>query len=116
MNTEENKTEYITIDDVAKVQMKIGQIVSAERIEGSEKLLKLSVDFGEEHPRQVLSGIAKHFAPEDIVGRSFPFITNLAPRKMMGLESQAMILAASDENGLALLQPTKDVAIGTELS
>ncbi len=116
VNVCEVKSEYITIDDLSKVQMKIGKILSAEKIEGSEKLLKLSVDFGEEKPRQVLSGIAKHFAPEDIVGKSFPFITNLAPRKMMGLESQAMILAASDENGLALLQPTKDVAIGTELS
>lgn len=115
-STDSAKPEYITIDDLAKVQMKIGKVLNAEKIEGSEKLLKLSVDFAEEKPRQVLSGIAKYFTPEDIVGKSFPFITNLAPRKMMGLESQAMILAASDENGLALLQPTKDVAIGTELS
>ena len=84
----------ISIDDVKKVEITVGEILSAERIEGSDKLLKLSVSFGEEHPRQVLSGIGPYF--EDIqvlVGKRYPFITNLAPRMMMGLESRAMILA-----------------------
>jgi methionine--tRNA ligase beta chain len=84
----------ISIDDVKKVEITVGEILSAERIEGSDKLLRLSVSFGEEHPRQVLSGIGPYF--EDIqvlVGKRYPFITNLAPRMMMGLESQAMILA-----------------------
>ena len=85
--------EPITIDDFKKVEIKIGEIKSAEKIEGSEKLLKLMVNFGTEE-RQVLSGIAAYFAdPAELVGKKCPFVTNLAPRSMMGLESRAMILA-----------------------
>jgi methionine--tRNA ligase beta chain len=107
--------EPITIDDFLKVEIKIGKVLSAEKIEQSEKLLKLSVDFGEESPRQVLSGISKYVTPEDLIGNLFPFVTNLPPRLMVGLESQAMILAASDEEGLALLKPSKDILPGTRL-
>ena len=86
--------EPISIDDVKKVEITVGEIMSAERIEGSDKLLKLSVNFGEEHPRQVLSGIGPYFEDVQVlVGKRYPFVTNLAPRMMMGLESQAMILA-----------------------
>lgn len=89
--------ELITIDDFKKVEIKIGEIKSAENIEGSEKLLKLVVNFGSED-RQVLSGIAAHFPnPQDLVGKKCPFVTNLAPRMMMGLESQAMILATGGD-------------------
>ncbi len=85
--------EPISIDDFHKVEIRIGEIVSAEPIEGSDKLLKLRVNFGAEE-RQVLSGIAKYFPePQTLVGKRCPFVTNLAPRMMMGLESQAMILA-----------------------
>jgi methionine--tRNA ligase beta chain len=99
--------EPISIDDFKKVEIRIGEIVSAEPIEGSDKLLKLKVNFGphsaeasrgEDEIRQVLSGIAKYVQPADLVGKRYPFVTNLAPRMMMGLESQAMILAVSDEN------------------
>jgi putative transcription antitermination factor YqgF len=107
--------EYITIDDFIKVEIKIGEIMTAETVEGSDKLLKLSVDFGEEKPRQVLSGIAKYVEIEELIGKKFPFVTNLAPRKMMGQESQAMILAGSHENDLALLNPSKDLPNGTKL-
>ena len=107
--------EHITIDDFAKVEMKIGKVLSVEKVEQSEKLLKLSVDFGEEQPRQVLSGISKFVTPEELVGNIFPFVTNLPPRQMVGLESQAMILAVSDENGLALLKPSKDIVVGSRL-
>lgn len=110
-------TEKITIDDLAKVEIKIGKIQGAEKVEGSDKLLKLSVDFGEESPRQVLSGIGKTFTdPATLVGRSFPFVTNLEPRMIMGMESQAMIFAASHEGTLALLAPTSEVPPGTKLS
>ena len=89
--------EYISIDDFKKVEITVGEILSAEPIEGSDKLLKLRVNFGSEE-RQVLSGIAKFFpAPQDLVGKRCLFVTNLAPRQMMGLESQAMILAAGGE-------------------
>lgn len=87
-------TTHISIDDFKKVEIRVGEIMSVERIEGSDKLLKLSVNFAEETPRQVLSGIAAYFEdPQVLVGKRYPFVTNLAPRKMMGLESQAMIMA-----------------------
>jgi methionyl-tRNA synthetase len=89
--------EPISIDDFKKVEIRIGEIKSAERIEGSDKLLKLKVDFGSEE-RQVLSGIAAYFPePSALVGKKCPFVTNLAPRMMMGLESQAMILATGGD-------------------
>lgn len=117
----EHQNQIITIDDFAKVQMKTGKILTAEKVEGSPKLLKLSVDFGEDVPRQVLSGIAKSFQPEDMIGKTFAFVTNLQPRRIMGQESQAMILAASgtvDESGnvgLALFSPNREIAAGSEL-
>ena len=87
----------ITIDDFHKVQITVGEILSAGPIEGSDKLLKLRVNFGAEE-RQVLSGIAKYFLdPAALVGKRCPFVTNLAPRTMMGLESQAMILATGGD-------------------
>ncbi len=92
--------EPISIEDFKKVEIKIGEIKSAEKIEGSEKLLKLKVFFGTEE-RQVLSGIAAYFSdPAALVGKRYPFVTNLAPRMMMGLESQAMILAAGGEENI----------------
>ncbi len=107
----------ITIDDLKKVEITIGKILSAEKVEGSPKLLKLSVDFAEAQPRQVLSGIGKQYAdPAVLVGQSFPFITNLEPRMILGFESQAMILAASSEGGLALLAPTISTPAGTKIS
>lgn len=110
-------TEIITIDDLAKVEIKIGKILSAEKVEGSDKLLKLTVDFGEEKHRQVISGIGKQFTdPAVLVGSSYPFVTNLQSRMIMGLESQAMIFAASHEGVLALLAPTSEVPPGTKLS
>lgn len=90
--------EQISIDDFKKVEITVGEILSVERIEGSDKLLKLSVHFGEGAPRQVLSGIAPYFEdPQTLVGKRYPFVTNLAPRTMMGLESQAMILATGGD-------------------
>lgn len=87
----------ISIEDFKKVEITVGEIVSAENIEGSEKLLKLTINFGAQE-RQVLSGIAKFFPdPHALVGKRVPFVTNLAPRMMMGLESQAMILATGGE-------------------
>jgi len=104
----------INIEDLAKVEIKIGRVLSVEEVEGSEKLLKLSVDFGEENPRQVLSGIRKFFEKDFLTGKQFAFVTNLSPRKMMGLESQAMILATGEEV-LALLTPTSEVINGSQM-
>ena len=105
----------INIDDFAKVEIRVGKILEAERLENSEKLLKLKVDFGEAGERQVLSGIAKFYSPEDLLGTLRVFITNLEPRQMMGLSSEAMILAAGNEVTLATLIPDKDVEAGTSI-
>jgi len=85
----------ITIDDFKQVEMRAGKIISAEAVEGSEKLLKLFVDFNEENPRQVVSGIAKHVSPEELAGITCAFVTNLESREIMGLKSEAMIMALS---------------------
>lgn len=89
-------SEKINIDEFKKLEMRVGEVKSAEPVEGSEKLLRLVVNFGEEE-RQVVSGIAKFVTPESIVGRKFAFATNLEPRPIMGLESQAMILAVGGD-------------------
>ncbi|MGC1660461.1 MAG: methionine--tRNA ligase subunit beta, partial [Candidatus Acidiferrales bacterium] len=85
----------ITIDDFAKIDLRVGIVKTAERIPGADKLLKLQVDLGSE-TRQILSGIAPAYTPEELVGRKVVVVANLAPRKMRGLESAGMILAASD--------------------
>lgn len=106
----------ITIDDFAKLDIRIGRVVAAERIEKSDKLLKLTIDTGVDQ-RTVLSGISKHYAPEALIGRQVTLIANLAPRKMMGMLSQGMVLMAEDSSGkLNLLQPDADVAPGATVS
>jgi methionyl-tRNA synthetase len=115
LDTQPETINYASIDDFAKIEIKIGQILSAEAVEGSDKLLKLAVDFGETVPRQVLSGIAKFVTIDQLVGQKFPFVTNLKPRKMMGMESQAMILAVNDDVNFALLKPTTDIKVGSPL-
>ncbi|MGB6979086.1 MAG: methionine--tRNA ligase subunit beta, partial [Candidatus Acidiferrales bacterium] len=85
----------ITIDDFTKIDLRVGIVKTAERIPGADKLLKLQVDLGSE-TRQILSGIAPAYTPEELVGRKVVVVANLAPRKMRGLESAGMILAASD--------------------
>lgn len=105
----------ITIDDFAKLEFKIGTVMEVEEIDGSDKLLKLIVDFGEEKPRQVLSGIKQHHKPEHLKERQFIFITNLEPRTMMGLESQAMIMAADASEEIVLLVPEKSVPPGSKI-
>src|SRR5687767_15048685 len=102
----------ITIDDFSKLEFRVGKVMSAESIEGSDKLLKLMVDLGEDQPRQVLSGIAKWYQPEDLINNSFIFISNLEPRMMMGLESQGMILAADGDDMPVPLVPLTEVAPG----
>ncbi len=107
----------INIDDFSKVEMRAGKILKAEPIPESNKLLKLEVDFGEEQPRQVLSGIAKYFPdPSLLVGRTVGFVANLEPRMILGLESQAMILAVSTDLGqFSLLSIDPAIPPGTKV-
>jgi methionyl-tRNA synthetase len=90
-------------------------VLSVNVVEGADKLYILSVDLAEEKPRQILSGIRQFVTAEDLLGKQFPFVTNLAPRMLRGYESQGMILAGSDEEGLALFNPSKPLANGTKL-
>lgn len=104
----------VTIDALKQLDIRIGKIVIAEAIVGSEKLLKLQVDFGE-FQRQIISGIAKFYVPVELVGKECPFIVNLEPRKMMGLESQGMLLAAGVDGSAVLLHPDKEVPEGSRI-
>lgn len=105
----------MTIDEFQNMDLRIGTIVSATRIEGSGKLLKLSVDIGES--RQIISGIAESYAPEDLVGKQVVVIANLLPRMMMGMESQGMILAAHGEKGEPIvLTVEKQVLAGAKIT
>lgn len=106
----------VTIDDFSKLDIRVGKVLAAEKMEKSDKLLKLTVDTGVDQ-RTVLSGIAKYYTPEEMVGKQVTLIANLAPRKMMGIESQGMILMAEDSNGkLRLLQPNEVVNPGSTVS
>ncbi|QQR88552.1 MAG: methionine--tRNA ligase [Myxococcales bacterium] len=107
---------HISIDDFFKVELRIGEVKEAERIPKSDKLLKLQIDIGESKPRQILAGIGKHYEPEQLIGKKLTIVANLPPRKMMGLESQGMVLAASDAEGLSVLGVDKDLVIGSKVS
>ena len=104
----------ITFDDFKKLEIKIGKILSAERVEGTDKLLKLEIDFGAEK-RQIVAGIAETYQPDQIIGREIPVLTNLEPRSIRGVESQGMILAASVDGKPFLLHPDRDVPPGSEV-
>ena len=124
--------ETISFDDFKKIEIRIGKIISAEKVEGSDKLLKLEVDFGTETvtlppeeggepktelrqvKRQIVAGIAQYYAPEALIGKECPFAYNLAPRVLKGLESQGMILCPSDDSsGPVLLHPDKEIQPGS---
>lgn len=112
----------INYDDFTKVEIRIGEVLSVELIEGADKLLKCMVDVGDvdeegnKVPRQILSGIREYLEdPQVLVGKKFPYVTNLEPRTIRGFESQGMILAASHNGVLALLAPTADIPSGTKI-
>lgn len=121
----------ISIDDFAKLEIKIGTITAAEKIEGADRLLKLTIEFGMDsgsgagmtETRTIVSGIAKHYQPEEIIGKQVPVVMNLAPRKLKGVESQGMVLFAIDEtlvDGISghktvMLNPQKEVPPGSSV-
>lgn len=108
--------DTIPFDDFAKCDIRVGRFASVEPVEGSEKLYKEIVDFGEEiGQRQILSGIQKWYKPEDLVGKLGIFIINLEPRKMMGLESQGMLLAVDGTEGPILLTTAGDATPGARV-
>ena len=90
---------FISIDDFIKVELRAGEILEAERVPKSDKLLRFMVDVGEEKPRQILAGIAEHYEPETLIGKKIVVVANLKPRMLRGLESQGMVCAASVGDG-----------------
>ncbi len=115
MTEEVQEKTFASIDDFQKIEIRVGTVISVSVVEGADKLYILQVDLGEEKPRQILSGIREYVKEENLLGKQFPFVTNLAPRMLRGYESQGMILAGSDDNGLALLNPTQPLTNGTRL-
>lgn len=116
-------SEHISYEDFAKVEMRVGTITAVAVVEDADKLLKLTVDLGEKdaesgelQPRQIISGIREFFSdPQELVGKQCPFVVNLAPRMIRGLESQGMILAIGDGDSFSLLHPMQSVPAGAKL-
>lgn len=104
----------ISFDDFSKLELRVGTVLEAEEVEGSEKLIKLKVDLGEGTPRQILAGVKQWYSPSDFVGKQVVVVANLEPRKMMGLESQGMMLAADSIKPIPL-KPSSKVAPGTKI-
>jgi methionyl-tRNA synthetase len=113
---EKIEQKYLTIEEFSKIEARIGLVISAEAVEGSEKLLKLTLDFGEEKPRQILSGIKAWYEPKSLIGKKMLFVVNLAPRQMMGFESQGMLMAVDGLDGEPVfLIPEKEVPLGAKV-
>jgi methionyl-tRNA synthetase len=113
----EELTSFIEIDDFAKVDLRVGQVISAERIPKADKLLLLKIDLGEAQPRQILAGIAQYYEPEKLIGRKVVIVANLKPRKLRGYESQGMVVAASygEEGRPVIATFAEDVPNGARL-
>ena len=106
--------ENINFEEFQKIDLRIGKIIEAEKIEGTDKLLKLKVDLGEEE-RQLVAGIAKFYQPEDLIGKEIVVVANLEPKILRGVESQGMLLAADVEGKPVLLKPDQEVPPGTKI-
>lgn len=104
----------ISFEEFQKLDLRIGKVIAAERIEGSRNLIKMQVDFGNEQ-LQAVAGLAKHYKPDQLVGNKYMFICNLEHKKFMGVESECMIFAADDGTNIVLMRPEKDVAIGSKV-
>jgi methionine--tRNA ligase beta chain len=102
----------ITFDDFKKLEIRIGKIVSAERVQGTEKLLALEIDLGKEI-RKLVAGIAENYTPDQIMGKEIPVLMNLEPKKIRGVESQGMILAIDVDGKPILLHPEREVPPGS---
>ncbi len=109
-------TQKVSYEEFSKMNLRVGKIVKAEQVQGSSNLLKLSIDIGDNQVKPAVAGIAKHYSPEQLVGQQLAIIVNLEPRKIYGIESEVMILAAQDEKNVVLLQPEKPLKNGAEIS
>ncbi|MEZ0320149.1 MAG: methionine--tRNA ligase subunit beta [Pyrobaculum sp.] len=102
---------FITIDDFKRIELRVGKVVEASRVEGSKKLIRLLVDIGGEK-RQIVAGLADYYKPEDMVGKYVVVVANLQPKKLMGLESQGMLLATCDKPVLLTIEKGGDEHVG----
>jgi methionyl-tRNA synthetase len=104
----------ITIEEFGKIEVKVGTVRTAEKIPETKKLFRLTVDFGEESVRQIVSGIAAYVSePESLVGRQLAFVTNLEPRTIRGFESNGMLFAVGEDESFAFLTPDREIPPGT---
>ncbi|HQH11680.1 MAG TPA: methionine--tRNA ligase subunit beta [Candidatus Sumerlaeota bacterium] len=111
----EQESSYIEYDDFAKIQLKVAKVLNAERVSNADKLLRIDIEVGSER-RQIVAGIAKDYQPEEIIGKSIIIVANLRPRKLRGLESNGMLLAAHGEKGLALVTVDRPIESGGSVS
>lgn len=111
----EEKNPLIKIDDFFLSDLRVGEVLECKNVEGSEKLLLFKVDLGEEKPRQIISGIAQYYNPQDLVGTQVCVVANLKPAKLMGIVSEGMILSVKDENGLKLIVPQEKRKNGSKI-
>ena len=110
------KKEPINFDLLTKIDIRVGEVLSAKNVEGSSKLIELEVEFGEDYGKAtIFTGMQKWYAPEDFLGRQMLFVANLEPKKMMGKESQGMILAVDGENKPIFIFPNGSVSNGSKV-
>ena len=106
--------EIINFDDFSKLNLRVGKIISAEEVEGSNKLIKMKVDIGDEE-RQIVAGISKYYSLDELTNKTVIVLINLEPRKIFGIKSQGMLLASIDGDEVSLLQTDKEMIPGSEI-
>lgn len=104
----------ISYEDFSKVELKVAKVLKADRVENSEKLIKLEIKVGEKE-KQIVAGIGKFYNPEDLAGKLIVIVDNLEPKKLMGLQSEGMLLAASNDEELSLIIPDKEIKDGSQI-
>ena len=109
------RDNMISFKEFQRIDLRVGKVVEAQRIEGTDKLLKLMVDIGEEEPRQIVAGLAPAFGPEDLLGKNVVIVANLEPARIRGVESRGMLLAAGEDEPLALVVVDRDCPPGTKV-
>ena len=107
--------ETINFEDFTKIDLRVAKVIEATRVEGSSKIIKLVIDLGSEK-RQVLAGVGEHYSPEELIDKKVVVVVNLLPRKIMGFDSEAMVLAVKDSKDLSLLSMDKEIELGSRVS
>ena len=114
MKKEEPREDLISFSEFQKLDLRVAKIEAADRVAGADRLLRLQIRLGDEQ-RQLVAGIAEHYAPSALIGRQIVVVANLQPATIRGVESQGMLLAASDDRGLALIAPDGEIGDGAEV-